>query len=167
MTYQTIALDPGKRIVYGAAFNEEGHAVSLIKFDPAAHWQREETKRVVIEKPNINSNTINWQDVLDVAWSGALVAGRLGGIVTEYTPVQWKGTTSKPVHHGRIWALMHDDERALFPADVPAVIQAAKESFARTGKVVKYSHSWHNHLDAIGLGLFFLGRSARGGAPAR
>lgn len=164
--YDMISIDPGKSWVYVALWNA-GVLCKTLRWDPLDLTQYERAPRIVIEKPNINKNTPNWQSVLDVAWSGALVAGRCGGNVQHYEPSQWKGSVVKPIHHGRVWAAMTQAERFLFPAEVPDIIQRAKETYARTGQVRKYDHDWHNNLDAVGLGLFALGRLGRGGAPPR
>jgi hypothetical protein len=67
---------------------------------------------------------------------------------TEYTPAEWKGQVDKPVHHGRVLATLTPAERASLP----------------TCKVSKTNpHGYDNNmLDAIGLGLFYTGRTGRG-----
>lgn len=134
----------------------------------SSSWQMQ----VVAEKGNINHNTPNWQSIVDQNWHGALVGGALGaGLgVTAYEPNTWKGQKCKPKHHREIWRILDDGERELFAQydveKVERIIDEACAAHTRTGKVTKYSHEWHNLLDAIGLGLFHNGRIGRGGRPA-
>lgn len=67
---------------------------------------------------------------------------------TEYLPAAWKAQVPKPIHHGRILSVLTIAERASLP----------------TCKVSKTNpHGYDNNmLDAIGLGLFYLGRMDRG-----
>jgi hypothetical protein len=159
-----IALDPGKHVVYGARF-VDNICVSLHEFDPLfiPAGGRSAYPIAVVEKPNINTETPNWQSVLDVGWSGALVAGALGVSVTSFEPSVWKGSIKKPMHHGRVWMMMTYAERKLFPDNARIVIDTARQRIATFGKVTGYSQKWHNHLDALALGLFYLGRIKRGG----
>ena len=162
-----IALDPGKHSVYGALF-ENAQLVRLLKFDVSTFKNGnfvhvDGVTRAVIEKPNINKNTPNWQSVLDVACSGYLIAGMLRVPLTEHEPNAWKGSIKKPIHHGRVLLAMFEQERSLLPDGVQSVVTRAKLQLAKTGVVRGYSHDWHNHLDAIGLGLFALGRVGRAG----
>lgn len=164
-----VAIDPGKKRSAVACFNEmTGTLLSVFYLEPGeAPAMPFSASVVVIEKPNINVNTPNWQSVLDCGWSGALVAGWFRAPVIAHEPNAWKATVKKPVHHHRLWRVLSPAERFLLPVGVAAVIDAACKSYARTGKVTKYEHHWHNLLDAVGVGLFHLGRTGRGGAKTR
>lgn len=59
-------------------------------------------------------------------------------------PSVWKGQVPKDVHNPRVLACLTDDERRLVPALAVSKL--------------------HNVIDAIGLGLFNLGRMTRGRA---
>lgn len=60
-----------------------------------------------------------------------------------YKPHQWKGNVPKPVHHMRIMDLLSPDE-----ANRVRALPRTRDA-----------------LDAVGIGLFDLGRSGRGGVP--
>lgn len=160
-----IALDPGKKIVYGARFVGL-ECVALVEYDPRdiPHHLRTTYSVAVVEKPSI-MNTPNAVDMAEVLWAGASVANALSGFVHAIDPIVWKGSVKKPVHHGRVWECMTPKERALFPANTHSVMVEAKKQCALSGKVVKYNHKWHNHLDALALGMFYLLRIKRGGEP--
>ena len=157
-----IALDPGKHIVYGAKF-VDNQCVQFYEFPreiPA--YARSSYPLAVVEKPSI-LNTPNSADMTEVLWSGAIVASALSEIVATLDPIVWKGSVKKPIHHGRVWECMTPAERALFPANTHDVIVEARKRLAQRGKVVNYNHKWHNHLDALSLGAFYVGRIKRGG----
>lgn len=67
-----------------------------------------------------------------------LVGAELGAFAA-YTPHVWKGSVPKDVHHRRVLGALGTKERALVGA------------------------LDHNGLDAIGIGLYFFGRTNRGG----
>ena len=158
-----IALDPGKNLVYGAYFRGDGICQSLHVFTKSdAHSSRDAFGVVVVEKPSI-LNVPNTADMAEVLWTGALVAASLSSDIKDYSPAVWKGVLKKPIHHGRVWEWMTASERALFPLNTSEVISRARMQIAEKGKVSSYSHSWHNHLDALALGMFALGRIKRGG----
>lgn len=178
-----VYIDPAKHFCAVAHFNRGActglswahfdRAIGQLTLQAAEHGAVHEGKikglnyinpdLVVIEKPNINANTPNWQSMLECAWHGALVAGAFNAPIREYEPNAWKGTVKKPPHHRRIWRAATPAEQALFPSDVPAIIEAACAEYARIGKVRKYSHPWHNFLDSMGVGFFDTGRIGRGG----
>jgi len=161
-----VALDTGKARTAAAYF--EGEICVKVGFlvPPTAMYVHTPSavSLVVVEKPRINSDTPNWESVFDCGWYGALVVGAFRAPVVEYSPSGWKASTKKPLHHKRLWRVMLPSERALFPEDTWDVIEHACAGYARTGKVTKYSHEWHNTLDAVGIGLFHFGRTGRGGS---
>lgn len=86
------------------------------------------------------------RDLLRVQWIGAAVASAVSsaGIPIPVTPAKWKGQVPKVIHHPRIVKALTAGEvecmdRGL--ADVPEGLR-------------------HNVLDAIGIGLWAVGRRA-------
>lgn len=132
---------------------------------------------VVIERPEYQGDrttSARPQDLMALAWSGALLAGAYvgaGAALVEYTPREWKGSVPKPVHHKRLWEVLAPGERALLGGPVTIVIIDAA---CRKGGLSKWSRpgasyyprsfELHNILDAVGLGLFHIGRFGKGGA---
>lgn len=163
-----VSLDPGKKRTACAYFSEsDNRLVSVFWLKPGeAPDPLFAVSLVIIEKPNINGNTPNWQSTFDCGWYGAIVAGWFRAPIVEYEPNAWKATVKKPLHHQRLWRVLAKEERALLPVEVPGVIETACVRYARTGTVRNYEHEWHNLLDAVGVGLFHLGRTGRGGAKA-
>ncbi len=112
---------------------------------------------------------------MDLAWQAALLAGAfvaLGATLVEYLPAEWKGQIQKPVHHERIWAALSSAERAIVAdtfQDPEIQILAAR----RKGALSRWARSSNAHypansrlpdvLDAVGLGLFHLGRITKDG----
>lgn len=124
---------------------------------------------VIAEKPQFDRRVS--LHVIDLAWTGALVAASFGAPVKAYTPSQWKGSTSKPVHHHRVWGALTPAERALFPAGTEARIAEAcrkgaldawrkpgAEYYGRAKGVDGIGAGVHNLLDSAALGLHHLGR---------
>lgn len=66
-----------------------------------------------------------------------------------FLPIEWKGATPKSIHHERVWARLADRERM--------VVNDAFSRRGMNGKPLPASKR-HNVLDAVGLGLFALGR---------
>lgn len=67
--------------------------------------------------------------------------------VTYYEPWEWKGSVAKNVHHSRLWAVLGPEEKA--------IVHEAALGMAPSKR--------HNLMDAIGIGLFALGRTRCGG----
>ena len=127
---------------------------------------------VVVERPEyqgLRTQASRPQDLIALAWSGALLAGRIAGAtgahLIELPPSHWKGSEPKPVHHARLWATLTREERALLGGDATASVinkaveRGAKERWKRGGAAY-YPRTWtmHNVLDAACLGLFYVGR---------
>ncbi len=166
------AIDPGNVAARGhsnylAHFDNE----ELIDICPTT-WQSMRLEAypdvVVIEKPQQDgrSTRVPPRVLIDLAWNGALLAGALRPrSLVCYTPNDWKGQVSKPVHHLRLWRVLSTIERKCFPADTEERIRKGAEATARAaGKLKNYSFEAHNLLDAVGLGLFYLKRIGKGGA---
>jgi len=127
--------------------------------------------RIIVEEPQQDERTrgIPPEVIARLAWEGgtlgAMYAGLYGCKFFGRTPTAWKGGLQKPVHHGRLWDVLSDDERiVLGGAATLREIEAAKERGAlarwkRPG-VEYYRSGWttHNLLDAAALGATELGR---------
>jgi hypothetical protein len=131
---------------------------------------------LVIEKPTVypGSSEKDPNDLIDLAGAAYFAEGAIrarGGPPAHYVkPFDWKGQLKKPQHHARIWSVLANDEREAFGRDaghsidfVEKKIDRACELLAQTGKVKNYSWAAHNLLDAVGLGLWYLGRTGRAG----
>jgi hypothetical protein len=78
-------------------------------------------------------------DLLTIQAIAAYAAGRSCasvGLIHYYTPQQWKGSVPKTVMERRIRSKLAPDELATLPTGAKA----------------------HNAIDAVGLGLYHLGR---------
>jgi len=82
------------------------------------------------------------EDLLRVQLVGGIVAGRCGGRVTTVHPMRWKGAVPKRIHQSRIRDELSEAERAVLEAGTAKVRGALK----------------HNVLDAVGIGLWGVGR---------
>jgi len=69
-------------------------------------------------------------------------------------PAQWKGRDKKPVMARKILAAMRPGEEKAV-AELDELIADLERAEARGGDL---KHPAHNTLDAVGIGLFFLGR---------
>lgn len=168
-------IDPGKHFHACALFRDlelqtvafvapETFANNGCPFEPAA------LMHLVIEKPVLRGpNGKDPNDCLDVFGAAQLAAGVIryqGGPAALYViPEDWKGSFKKPPHHRKVWAELSPDEREVFARDaghevdeIRDKIEAACQRLARSRKVTGYSWKAHNLLDAVGLGLWHLGR---------
>jgi len=92
------------------------------------------------------------QDLINVQAVGCTLAGMLAPAVTLYPSSEWKGTTPKRIHHERIQSAL------MFPAET--------EALADSLKGIPKAHQ-KEILDALGIGLYHLGRTTRAGTPRR
>ncbi len=105
-------------------------------------------ERLVIEWPQVyrlgGRAGADPNDLLGLAAvAGAVAAHYYDATINVYKPAEWKGQVPKEVHHARIMRFLSDAEKLAIP------------------KLPKTK--LHNVLDAIGLGLFHLGRTGKGG----
>jgi hypothetical protein len=107
--------------------------------------------RVVIERPMIypgGRQKARPADIIALAvrageWGGKVAA--FTGSVPEYVePARWKGQVPKDIHHARILAKLSPEEQA--------VLTSAGNGVAPSKR--------HNIVDAVGIGLFAVGRRA-------
>ena len=153
-----LAIDPGRDT--GWALFSGDRLVACGLGDPRLSEKHRiaELERVVIERPMVypRGQTKNPNDVVALA----LGAGEWGGLYRQWTdveyvfPFQWKGSVPKAVHHARVLAKLSAEERAL--AD-EAIARGRSGVNSSLGKAIAPSKR-HNVLDAIGLGLFGVGR---------
>ena len=89
----------------------------------------------------------NPTDLIQVATIAGVLAGVVGREVRFIPPSLWKGNVPKSVMHER-------QRRVLKPSELSLVNTVGRMS----------GESFHNAMDALGIGLFALGRMRRGGA---
>lgn len=134
-----IAVDPGVGYFAEARFAAERLiSVNLVR-GKACHVPHC-VFALVMEKPQVYaSGRARKSDIVDLAIAAGRIAQALGAdMEVWYTPAQWKGQIKKGPHHARIRSRLDEKELALL-AGLPQ-----KELV--------------HILDAVGLGLFHLGR---------
>lgn len=169
-----IAIDPGceakaDRVCYCAEFQGgelyDLHQLTWQEAQRRATVLELEPDTVVIEKPQQDgrSRVVPPKILIDLAWNGALCAMALCPTkLVELEPRAWKAG-NKHAHQLKAWRALKPAERKHFPADTEATLRAAAVKYVRTRKITK--HHSYNTLDAVALGLFFLGRIRIGGSP--
>ncbi len=141
-----LAIDPGTHTGW-AVFGGDRRLKACGVGDPrSSHWT-DLAKEVVVEKPRIypSGRTSNPNDVLTLAVKAGEWAGRFDRIakVRYVEPSEWKGgSVRKDIQNARDRAKLTPGERAIVDA---------------TGQEMSDS-TRHNMLDAIGIGLFGVGR---------
>ena len=165
------AVDPGARKTKGRqsylATFDAGELIAVMPVTRESAAGLESPDVLVTERPQQDgrSQVVPPATLITLAWYGALTIGALRPReLVEFTPNEWKGQVSKPVHHLRIWRVLTPAERRCFPADTEARIRAGAEATARAGRLARYSFDATNLLDATGIGLLYIGRVGKGGA---
>ena len=134
-----IAVDPGKNTIAWAAFTNQSLIAAGIKTDGLVSWVAERAgifSRVIIERPQIYPQSKgDPNDLIDVAITVGLCL-TLSQFSTIYRPREWKGQVPKKIHNARALDKLRPGERHIL------------------GELVKN----HNVIDAIGIGLYYLGR---------
>jgi hypothetical protein len=150
-----------------AALTDEGR-VDGAWFDRYAGPRVRVFDHVAIERPQYDkrSELARVQDLIGLAWDGAILASSFGAPVTWYTPTQWKQSEHKPAQHARLWSTFTDEEKAIFPADSFAIISDALERGARSRwkpGTFDYPDRFltHDLLDAVALGRHHLSKARR------
>ena len=147
-----IAIDPGKShfgyavfsygtlIACGTPEHTNPTALAQIAIDLHSFYDRQTEERVtlVMEVPQHYLRTRRAKSLeglvaLCAAIDRAVHVGRF------YQPKEWKGQVPKPAHHKRLRRVLNSFECSLWDAVD------------------------HNAKDAIGIGLFYLGRTKKGG----
>ena len=138
-----VAIDPGKHASGIAVFRDRVlEAVYYTKDTDVLSWLFAPDVRVIVEVPQVYSYERSKGDPNDLV-DLAFAAGRMTRDfehVDVVRPKQWKGQLPKDVHHQRVMAKLVQPE-----CDVIHRAQVAQSKL-------------HNVLDAVGLGLWKLGR---------
>lgn len=179
--YATLAIDPGAALCACADF--EGPRLTRV-LSTAPDHNPEWYLRVVWELPQGDGRSMTTDDAVAVAAAGAELAGRsvaTDGKIERFTPRQWKGSLPKAVCHLRMWQALSDAERALLGGEQTAKAIASacnRGAKARWKKHANHHYSnrdlptvggqgspakaglkiTHDILDAVSLGLWYLGR---------
>lgn len=109
--------------------------VGLLRLDPAI------PKDLVVEKMvSYPGSPVRVDDLMELVGVTGAIVGAVDqcGAYTSYLPRQWKKTVPKPIHNKRVLAKLTPAESAPLASIRPALV--------------------HNAVDAVGLGLFHLGR---------
>lgn len=145
-----LSIDPSSAAArVGWAIFDGRVLVTCGKGSPPAPWLTDVTE-AIIEHPVIypHGRTPNPNDVVKLAVTVGELAGVLSahGLSVRYVePRAWKGTLDKDTGCRRAWSRLQDHEQAV----------AAKFKPPASGKV---PGSIEHTLDAIGIGLFAVGR---------
>lgn len=133
-----IAIDPGART--GWAVFRGGLLSAAGVMSPGGRVRTNDAEVVFVEVPDRVEPGIPLLDILLCARRAGELGERHGGDATvEYVNASaWKGSVPKKIHNSRVLALLSASERAIL------------------------SSKDHNMIDAVGLGLWALGRMGRG-----
>lgn len=141
-----LAIDPGIDVGW-ALFNNELRLTGCGLGTPTPCQPDE----VLIECPRLRPvGERNPNAILTLARTAGEWGGRFWGtgLVRYLTPNEWKGSTPKDISHARIWSKLDDKEKG--------IVDAAFK--AHPGRAGMAPSKRHNVLDALGLGLFGVGR---------
>lgn len=115
------------------------------------------TDRIVCERPQYYPPTrgakrVDPNDLITLALRAGAVVGSVRRLypcveVRWVLPATWKGSVPKPIHQRRIWEALTPAEQASARPAPAGPVAARRES-----------PGWTDTLDAIGLGLYDLGR---------
>lgn len=176
-----IAIDPGgAKKGCSAAHFAYGKLVQVferIYAEDAASFAGE-INVVVIERPQQDgrSRAVPPRVLIDLAWQGALVAGAFvgcGARLVELAPADWKGSIQKAMHHAAMietGAITADELNRVWGGQP---IHREVFEARRKGALCRWKPHANGHyaagsrtpdiFDAIGLGLFHLGRIDKDG----
>jgi hypothetical protein len=125
---------------------------------------------ILWEEPQIDKRTYAaTRETVKLAAIGGVLAGMFAGKcgcrAQGIAPSQWKGSLRKPQMHSRIWRHLAEDEKDLLGGELTkraideAKRKGALDRWSRPGGAY-YPRSWytHNLLDAVGIGMWALGR---------
>lgn len=151
-----LAIDPGVKNLGWAAFDRCClRACGLSRATaPAQHAENvhegwpcmRAPMEVVLEQMTTRGGTaIRAEDLLRVSEVGAFVAGSMRPAVFRLVPVMaWKGSIPKDIHHRRVLAVLRGVEQVRLNRDLEKIPKSLQ----------------HNVIDAVGLGLYGVGRRA-------
>lgn len=134
-----LAIDPGNDT--GWALFENGMLIDAGLYFPPLDGA---IMDLVIERPTIYPRSkARPADIVTLAINAGMHAGRASSLTSIHwvEPRTWKGQVRKKIHHSRIVKLLSEDEKCVL-----------RRLGVTEGKA-------HNVLDAVGLGLWKLGRS--------
>ncbi len=106
-------------------------------------------KLVLVERPVVypRDGIKKAKDLITVALVAGAAAAAFGGAPWTETdfvePRTWKGSTPKDIHNARVLKILDDDELEVFNARIEGLSDGVV----------------HNVVDAVGIGLYKLGRS--------
>jgi len=137
-----LAFDPGNRTGWAKFVGQELHSAGLLK---AGRPELGLPQRVVIEVPRWypHEHKVDVNDLLDLGQKAGWLKGFYEdlGAETEYVyPRTWKGTVPKDIHNERVLQKLSSAELS--------VLQ-------KKPRATKFDH---NMVDAVGIGLWKLGR---------
>ncbi len=176
-----IAIDPGgdTKGCAGARFHDDADTLVAVAADVTDFAPRRDGETVVVERPQQDgrSRAVPPKILIELAWNGALIAGRYAGhfgTVATYTPGQWKDASPKAIHHSRLVNALSGSEWDVLSAAFPGWFDAVNAA-VRKGALSRWAKDSNAHyprgsalpdvLDAVGLGLFDLGRIDQKGNP--
>lgn len=156
----TLAIDPGAKLCGWASFADielvkcglvRGETLKELHTDAVCQIAFGPRTRVVVEKPRVypvRAMKGDANDLVTIAFAAGVVVGAAAERIDEFQsawPSEWKGSVPKQIHVKRTLAALTADERKTYErcvADAPVSLR-------------------HNCLDAIGLGLWAVGRKQR------
>lgn len=160
-----LAIDPG--VTTGWASFSNG---LLYQCDLGEGWPKTFSYQAIIEYPQIypHTNAKQANDLIKLAIQVGRYAERMKHALYPNEPElvlphTWKGNVPKPVHHLRVWDELTNPERS----DVLSTGERFKGVDEYLTKCLdcvegrrktEPSSRWHNMFDAVGLGLWKLGR---------
>lgn len=182
-----IAIDPGgsRKGCAGARFDVLNRLTCVARNAADFLFPSVYDDRIVIERPQQDgrSRAVPPKVLIDMTANGMLLAGRLAGasgMVVQYTPARWKcgpkgnESIAKAIHHSRLVHVLTVAERVVMNAAFPD-FENAIDAAVRKGALSRWAHDANGHyprgsalpdvLDAVGLGLFDLGRIDQRGNP--
>jgi hypothetical protein len=139
-----LAVDPGKHAAGMAWF--DGERLIAAEYISTPSWSSQIKtfclNELHLERQYLPKKHPRPMDIVDLAHAAGIVRGMVEFNnpwvkVFEYQPVQWKGNVPKQIMIRRIQACLSGDELS---------------------RVLKIGAKDHNTYDAIGIGLFALGR---------
>jgi hypothetical protein len=177
VTYRLTSIDPGAERCALACWLQDCTLAAVLdvgSYDWPTTWAAE---NVVVEVPQADGRAQVGDDVLRMALSATRVGARAALVsLSEHQPREWKGSLPKAVCHARAWAALSYDERELLGGDrTGRAIEAACARGAAARWKPHHNHYYrdrelpsvgglkitHDILDAVAIGLWYLGRTSQ------
>lgn len=159
-----LAIDPGVRALGGAFFRDgtllearcsiarEGSlGACVIRHLSTFHGITAHRPDVALELMRIRAKDSRSRpdDLIDVQAAGSALAGACRSRVTFYPPSEWKAGVPKTIHHKRLLGALVAEERLALDCALSTTPKSHHKEI----------------LDALGIGLYHLSRTTRGGMP--